>query len=134
MRVCLPIISCSSPAKATIIGSVLERTLEGLEKDPSKLPPLTGEDDGQDAGEALLWCRIFHAKHYDRLGETGDHLSLSHVLKFWQVVKQGCNLSTAFLALDSLLWLSGSMTDSKGRISNPIYLNRSLWAGYLSLR
>lgn len=50
----------------------MEKILEALEADPEKLPPLSGESEGQNAGEALLWTRLFLARHFDRLGQTGQ--------------------------------------------------------------
>ena len=54
------------------VESVFLRILEGLRADPDNLVPLEGQDGkGEASGEALLWTRLFLARHYDRLGQTG---------------------------------------------------------------
>lgn len=55
-----------------VMEAVFQRILEGLRADPDTLVPLESQPgDAEPAEEALLWTRLFLARHYDRLGRTG---------------------------------------------------------------
>lgn len=55
-----------------IIERKFKWLLEGLQKDPLVLPSASTQAEAQEAGEALLWTRVFMARHHDRLGQTGE--------------------------------------------------------------
>ena len=93
---------CSSPAKSKIIETVFQRFLEALEKDSKFLPASEAGSERQAAGEALLWTRLFLARHYDQLGQTG---SVSGRARF----QESCGLSLSSSSKRNIIWHSTSI-------------------------